>query len=252
MNSEEKYTLIEKYLAEELEGKDLTTFEAQLQTDAELKEELTLHRQITDTLKGQKVHDLRNVLKEVDQNWDDSSKKSKSAKIVKFNFRKILSVAAAIVLLFIGYQWFFNNDLSTQEIYASNFEPYPMLLDQRSIDEDGSPSITLNKAISFYSNKENAAATAAFQQLLESDPENIIYIFYLANSHLANQEAKKAVPYFEKIITLDDPSFVEQSRWYLALAYLQKNNKENAKAILEKIQKGQYHFREAQNILNNL
>ncbi len=250
MNSEEKYALIEKYLSKELEGDALESFEAQLQTDPELKEELVLHRQLSETLKGEKVHELRNVLKEVNENWEAPATTPDATKVVHFNFRRILSMAAAVALLLIAYHWFFNNNLSSQEIYASNFEPYVMVFDQRSGQASEVP--TLDQAIDLYHNQDFGTSADAFEKILAEDPENMIYIFYTANARLANQEADKAIASFKKIIKANDVSFVEQSRWYLALAYLQKEDKESAKSWLEKIQNGQFKYKEAQDILSNL
>ncbi len=251
MNSEEKYTLIEKYFAEEMQGEELENFEAQLQTDAELKEELTLHRQLAETLKGEKVHELRSVLNEVDKNWEAPSKKD-STKVVKFNFRRILTIAAAVALLVIGYQWLTNSDLSPEELYASNFETYPMLLNQRSAEESTANSITYNNAITFYNKKEFTQAEAAFEKLLQDQPDNVSFQFYQANIFLASQNATDAIPIFQKILDGNNPLFEEQARWYLSLAYLQLDLKENAKALLEIIKKGQFKSKEASNILKQL
>lgn len=40
---EEKYTLIEKYLAEEMKGEELDNFEKELSSNSDLQEELNLH-----------------------------------------------------------------------------------------------------------------------------------------------------------------------------------------------------------------
>ncbi|MFK7770510.1 MAG: tetratricopeptide repeat protein [Saprospiraceae bacterium] len=251
MNLEEKYTLIEKYLAEEMQGMELEKFEAQLQTDAELKEELNLHRQVTETLKGEKVHQLRSVLNDVDKNWETPSKKE-PAKVVNFNFRRILTIAAAFALLVIGYQWFTNSDLSSEELYAANFETYPMLLNQRSAEENNASSVTYNNAITFYNKKDFTQAEAAFAKLLQDQPDNVSFQFYQANIFLSSQNAANAIPIFQKIIDDNNPLFEEQARWYLSLAYLQLDQKENAKVLLEKIQQGQFRAKEASNILDDL
>ena len=249
MNSEEKYSLIEKYLSKKLEGAELENFEAQLQRDPELKAELDLHRQLSETLKGEKVHELRNVLNEVNENWETPATTVDTAKVVNFNFRRVLSIAAAVALLFIGFNWFFNNNFSSQEIYASNFEPYVMVFDQRSANpSEVSP---LDEAIALYHNKDFGTSADAFEKLLAEDQENMIYIFYVANARLANQETDKAIGLFKKIIKANDLNFVEQSRWYLALAYLQKDDTENAKSWLEKIQEEQFKYKEAKDILRN-
>ena len=96
MNSEEKYSLIEKFLSKKLEGAELENFEAQLQRDPGLKAELDLHRQLSETLKGEKVHELRNVLNEVNENWEAPATTADTTKVVNFNFRRVLSIACLL------------------------------------------------------------------------------------------------------------------------------------------------------------
>ncbi|MEM6698220.1 MAG: tetratricopeptide repeat protein [Bacteroidota bacterium] len=250
MNPQEKYTLIEKYLAEEMRGEELENFEAQLQVDEALRDELELHQQISETLKGEKVHELRSVLKEVNQNWEDGSKKE-SARVIQFNLKRILTIAAAVVLLFFAYQFLMPSNLSSQEIYATHFEPYPMLLNQRSIDQKTDDQATYNNAISFYTKQQYPEALTAFEKLLATQPDNITYQFYQANILLADNKAEQAIPVFQKILDGDHPNFEEQARWYLAMAHLQREDLKNAKALLEKIEAGQYKSKEATKILKS-
>lgn len=251
MNSEEKYTLIEKYLAKGMQDEELDNFEKLLLSDSDLQEEVNLHQQVAETLKGEKIHQLRNVLNDVDKNWEVPSKKE-SAKIVNFNFRRILTIAAAVTLLIIGYQWFSNSNLSSEELYAANFETYPMLLNQRSVDKNVTNLESYNNAITNYTTGQNQEALAAFEKLIITQPDNITYQFYQANLLLSEEKAAEAIPIFQKILSGNYPLFEEQARWYLALALLQNNEKENAKALLEKIQPEQYKAKEANKILKQL
>ncbi len=250
MNLEEKYTLIETYLAGELQGEELNAFEEKLAVDSSLQDELNLHREVSETLKGEKVHHLRNVLKEVDQNWEGDAKK-KSGKVFPFNFRRMISIAAAVAMLFVAYQWFSNNNTSPQDLYAAHFEPYPMVLNQRSIDESTADNDALyNNMISFYAKKQNKEALNAFEQLIEKQPDNISFLFYKANILLAENKTTEPIAIFQKIIAQGNPLFIEQARWYLAMAYLQSNKKELAKAELAKIEKGQFKWKEASEIVS--
>ena len=248
---EEKYTAIEKYLADEMQGKELDNFEKKLSADSDLQEELNLHRQVAETLKGEKIHDLRNVLQVVDKDWKVETKEN-TTKIIPFNFRRLLTIAAAIALLIVGYQLFTNNNLSSEELYTTNFETYPMLLNQRSADENGSDLEIYNNAITFYAKGQNTEALAAFEKLIQTQPENITYQFYQSNLLLAEKKSTTAIPIFQKILDGNYPLFEEQARWYLALGFLQNDETENAKALLEKIQARQFKFKEASEILEQL
>ena len=130
MKNEKKYDLIESYLSGELSGEDLRNFEDQLKNDSDLQGELELHQQVADTLKGEKVHDLRQVLKDVDKGWKNKPEKNQSKRF-SLNYYRMSAVAAVLLLLVVAYQFFF--PLGNSDLDPNYFETYPMRLTERSI-----------------------------------------------------------------------------------------------------------------------
>lgn len=127
-----------------------------------------------------------------------------------------------------------------------------MLLNQRSVDENTADLISYYNAITFYAKGQNQEALASFEELIHAQPENITYQFYQANLLLSVKKSGEAISIFQKILAGDYPLFEEQARWYLALAFLENNENENAKTLLEEINVGQFKSKEVTWVLTHL
>ena len=252
MNTEEQYDLIERYLDKQMTEEETIAFEQLLEKDADLKEQLELHQQMAATLKGEKIHQLRAVLAETDRNWQ-SGDKSEEVKIRPINFRRIIAIAATVLILVLAYQFIFSGggSVPSEQLFADHFQPYQMLLSQRDITED-EKNVLLEKAISAYAKQDFQNASDAFEQLSQSEPENSSYLFYQAIAQLGAQKNVEAIARFEIIMANENHPFKEQARWYMALAYLKKGNADKTKDLLTTIQLGQFKYKEAQEVLKGL
>ena len=169
-----------------------------------------------------------------------------------FNFRRVASVAAAILLLFFAYQFFSKENISNEYLFADNFEPYQMVLNQRSGTDESANQIILNEAIKAYENKDFEKAVYSFQNLSNQEPSIIAYPFYKALAHMGAKNPAVAIPILTKIVDTPDHLFKEQSRWYLALANLQDGDRIAALKQFQMIQEGQFKFNEAKKILESI
>lgn len=252
MNTEEKYDLIEKYLEQKMTIEERRAFEQLIKNDPALREEVELHQQIGGTLKGEKIHQLRDVLKETDKNWgvEGGDQKVKPRTI---NFRRIIAIAATVLLMVVAYQFFFpgSGAISNEQLFADNFQPYQMLLSQRNLSQEEKNEV-LENAISAYTKGDFQNASEAFLKLSENDPNDISYQFYHAVATLGAKDNDTSIKLFRKIIAAENHPFKEQSQWYLALAYLQKGETKSVEKSLKKIQSGQFKYAEAQQILKEL
>jgi len=252
MDNEKKYELIEQYLSGELSGDVLSSFEKQMAENVELREDVKLQKQLNVTLKGKGVHQLREVLKEVDQNWRSPEigilKKLRSSTIIR-----ISALAASILLFALAYQLFTapKNDTNSQ-LFADNFQPYQMVLSQRNETTDSPRDILLNNSILAYQQKNYQEAVIGFQKLNELDNNNTAYPFYLGLSELALENSDEAIKVLGQVLEKNHHLFMEQSRWYLALAYLQKGEMESAISQLELIPSENYKYTESQKLLKSI
>ena len=246
----DKYLEIERYLGEEMSTLERADFESRLLKNKTLRAELKLHQEVEETLQDEKLTTLHGVLQQADAQFRKKSIETKQAKTVSLFSKKILSVAAAIAILIGIAVWLWRPAVSPSEVFASNYEPYIMVLNQRSNTPDAE---AIKNAVRYYELGDYTTAATAFSELFDSsNKENITYRFYTAISLLSSGQADKSILIFEELIVSENIIFREQSRWYAAMTYLQKNDLENARKMLEEIEEGAYKFQEAQKILKTI
>jgi tetratricopeptide (TPR) repeat protein len=247
MDNEKKQERIERYLNGKLSSQEKTAFENNLAQDADLKREVVLQQELTNTLKGEKIHQFRNVLQEVDADW-----KSEQGRIRRLNIPRLSAIAAAVLVLIIAYRFFLpSKQASATALLEEYYDTYPMLLTSRSSDEN-EVNEQLNQAISAYQNQDFESAATGFSEITEVTPDNLSYLFYQAVSLLESQKATEAIPVFQALLSQPKHSLNEQSQWYLALAHLQNEDFTAAKSTLEGIEAGEFKYEEAQALLAKL
>ena len=155
---------------------------------------------------------------------------------------------ATSIILLLGLSYFLTLEkkASTQELFASYFEPYKNVIQpmQRNSDQQN------EKAIAFmaYDQGEYEKAVLLFSKLYTTTNEPY-YLFYKANALLKLERANEAVPLLLEHLKTND-TLTEKSHWYLAMAYLKLDDKANAKLSLEKVlTEGKYKTKEAKKLL---
>ena len=252
MEEQKKYDLIEKYLSGKMEKAAQLDFENQLKSNPALQQEVVLHRQVEESLKGENIHDFRAKLKKADQKWK-TGLGDYPAPIFSLPIRRLLVVAASFLVLVLAYNfWDASASQGGTDFYAQHFTPYKMVLNQRSSSDAPNTSPALTQAIEAYEQKDFATAAQAFAALHRESPNVTSLVFYQAIAELSQQKPQTAIPLLKNILAQAPPLFVEQSQWYLALAYLQMEDQVAAKKELEKITTGAFKYKEAQEILGKL
>ncbi len=154
--------------------------------------------------------------------------------------RNTIAIAASftIFLVSIASYFYITKPIppSHSEIaFAKYFEPYPNVFGQR-----GTPSPRdqeFHEALVAYDRQDYAKANLLFATLLEKKTSASSYLpFYHAISFLAREQAEKAIPLLESILSDETAGLKPEAKWYLALAYLQVNQKDQARQILLDIQ----------------
>lgn len=100
------------------------------------------------------------------------------------------------------------------------------------------------KAMSLYQSNRYAEAIAEFQTVLQQEPGNPAANFYSGVSSLALKNPDEALKYFKKTDNKSN-QYYEATLWYEALSYLNKEDKKQAKNLLEKVVKlnGEYRIK---------
>ena len=237
---EQQHAEIERYLAGEMQGAELSAFEQRLAEDQDLPKEVKIHAALQDTFGNAEELELRKKIRAASARWNDASRPSQTRVLT---LRRIISIAA-IVLITVGVFSWFNRGGAT---YADQFEPYAMMLTERSGESDNQGELA--KAIQLYNGSDYARAQTAFGTLARQEPESVAYRFYEAMSMLAQGEGASAAPVFAELVQLGDHLLVQQARWYQAMALWQSEDEDAAWEVLEQINPGEYQRAESVRIL---
>jgi len=253
---------IEAYLNQEMTEVEQTAFEGRMQGDKALAEEVRFHRAVVGgiDLAGELnfkelVGEVHNELKQ--EQFLESAKtvKTQEAKVrkIRFSSRRILSLAASFAILLMAAWWLFLRPVSSEQLYASYFElPSEVLsteIESRLSETGfGTNKVALEQletAIQAYQNSDYETAIEGFQTFKNTAPEDALVnyaSFYEAISSLKLEKTQISQDLLQDVY--EDPRLQEEALWYLAMTYLKKDKKEEAKYVLLQLEKeGKYQKR---------
>ena len=233
-----KSDYIIKYFEGTLSIEELKEFNTLLINDNDFKEEFEFQKELQDTL----ILNDREQLKKEILKWDTVNNKR------RFNSWQI--AASLIILLGTSLLFFFNSQsISTEELYASNFEPYRNIL-QPIVRGEHKDDIQ-SKAFEAYETKDYENAILHFNEILKKEP-NATISFYKANALLQLNKANQAITILEANIKNPD-TLQDRNLWYLALAYLKDNNIDaSKKTLIQLLSQSEYKAKEATLLIKNL
>lgn len=239
MNEENRHEIIELYLLGELEPKTLKEFEVQLQEDETLQQDVVLAKEVQEALDSVVTEQLfsEKLTTLGDKYVIEPETEAEKSEPQKSNSRRTiilltLSAIGLIVSYFIWQQSNTPNEVQTNQIFASYYQPYSSNAVTRSddaIDED-----YLN-AVEAYDNGKYNEAIASLIERVAANPTEIPTQLLLGNSYLnvSPPETQKAIDIFKSLAESGSDLYATTANWYLALAYLQNNETNEAKAIFE-------------------
>ncbi|MBT8183904.1 MAG: hypothetical protein KJN76_03620 [Eudoraea sp.] len=220
--------LIEKYVQGQLSESEEREFGNLLKNDLDFKKEVEFHVNLKKVAEAEDDDHFRGIMKDFES--DISTEKIQSRNLPT----KWLVAASIAVLLVLSYLFIFNQTPGPQELFNRNFEPYENVVAPtiRSSAED-SPK---KEAFEAYQIADYEKAAQMFPELYEETGE-AYYLFYTANALLELNRAAEAIPLLQEHLTSKD-KLSNYTHWYLAMAYLQIADVENAKIMLQKVVDG--------------
>lgn len=245
-HSAEQYDRIERYLDGAMTPGELDKFQQKLNTDPEFASAVTLHRELAETLAGERIHQFRKTVKEVDANWKPASG-GRWLKVLKSP--QNLAIAASLLLLIGFFGWWTLDGPSNPEIASQYFEQLPL---QTLMSPDSNEEQALrSEAHQAYIDGGYPEARDKFQILAQLNPDDLNYQLYLGISQLGSQQAAAAVSTLQPLAGSEDGTVTLEAAWYLALAYLQMDRGEEAQPYLERlVENGTFRARDAERILS--
>ena len=151
--------------------------ESELREHADLADRVNWHRELRIKMREYDERQMKAELKgyyprmsseEIDDLSNIRSLSGKSNRI-----QTILAIAATVLLL-VTAGWFFLDPSEQGDLFASNFEPYPMLIVERGGDEDPGEEVPLTQAIAAYEEGRYGDAASAFNEI-DKTPVQFLY-----------------------------------------------------------------------------
>lgn len=233
--------LIEKYIQNRLSPTEEVLVHKLLQNDINFERELTFHANLKKAIEKEDEDNFRNLISELE------SKANIESKPPRRSYIKWLVAASIILLLGLSYFSTFNQKASTNDLFASYFEPYRNVIQplERGNEQQDQKSL----AFLAYEKGDYEEAINLFTALYSTTKEPY-YLFYKANALLKLEKANEALPLLLEHLKTND-TLKAKTTWYLALAYLKLNDRPNARITLEKvITDAKYKTTEAQKLLS--
>lgn len=91
----------------------------------------------------------------------------------------------------------------------------------RGAEDEGQE--TFRKAMQYYAKKDYAQAIPGVRTAVKTSPRTPSFNFYLGACYLLTGQTDSAIVSFRKTVSLGDPAYSESAHFYLAKAYLRKN-----------------------------
>lgn len=212
--------LIRKYFNGELSDSERVEVELRQLEDTEFALLMTDFQSTRDGIRLARKQELKERLREI-----ESTRKSKR--------RKLIAIAASIaIVLGVGGVLVWNQGkVSSNELYAEYYEPYPNVY--APITRDGDPTSDLEKAFALYEQGEYSKALKGFNQELEVNDDQDV-LFYKAIALIQLEKTKEAEGILASI-QLEKSSYSPQILWYESLLFIKNEQYEKAKSKLKEL-----------------
>ncbi len=224
MTRKERQDLIEKYQKNQLEGISLKRFERLLETDKQLKRELNLEVELSDSLGDYSDYNLFKRLLE-DAEADYHTPEVKGFPIWKMAAAIAFIMCASIVL-------FFLQSPTPEEYFAANFEPYRAPTNLRGVDISAMDDDFMLGLLK-YEDQKYSEAIRLFEAAIDRDSLNYTARFLTGVSYLALKDFERAEPILLALSKNPNHLFQEEAGKYLRILYLSDDDKSNDEQEVE-------------------
>ncbi len=229
---------IDRYLKGDLSESDMIDLEVRMLEDRDLRREFTTLRILVQGVKEsaknstlqEKLHHLHRSLSPLKR-----LRASKNgARVISLptqsrSWPYLMGVAILLVLIMVIAFPMWQHPTPAQ-MFATHFEISPNL-DYRTA-RGHTPDQTIAQAYQAYDRHQFSRAAMLLKDLIATDENRLVHLFYLGNCHLALGEWDQAIE------VLEEPAYAnfhltEDAKWYLGLAYLGSGDTDNAIPLLK-------------------
>jgi TolA-binding protein len=237
---------IERYNAGEMSDPERIWFEKELEANGNLRNEVELRKKTDEVLKNRDIISLRNKLSSIEMT-------RKERAVTKPQKQLYLSFAASIAVLAIvgSIIIFADNNLSSGDIMKHYYEEYKPASGQRSAGSVKNELFT--QGLECFQTHDYRNAALYFSKVIESEPNDMYATLLNGISNFEDSKYGDAKKSFGTVIDDNKNLYIDQAQWYLALCYIQTQEKQKAIQILKIISdEGGFYAKKSKKILRKI
>ncbi|MCX6332960.1 MAG: tetratricopeptide repeat protein [Bacteroidia bacterium] len=238
---------IERYNAGEMTDAEKQWFQKELEGNDKLREEVELRAKTEIVLNNHPSLLLRRKLREIEKQRAEGMTSKNSGRQSSIRYAAVIAV-----LVLLGSIFLFNNrNLSGNEIINKFKTPYEGISASRSTE-----SITNNdyrKAVEYYNIHDYNTAALYFSKVLKSNPGDMESTMLYGVSSFEEKNYPLAEQSFNMVVGNNENLYIEDAQWYLALCYIQTDQKSRAVEQLSMIRNSESLYRtDARKVLRRI
>ncbi len=241
----DKEILIKKYLTSSLSETEQQNFEKLLESDTDFKEEVELRSVLFADFKVKQKSKMREWANELNEKKTPSLAPSSATNTSTFSTLRRFAALVVVGLLAYFLYTFLVPSTTPLPDYLAERHPSPTVV----MGQQESKQQHWDLAITAYRSEKYDLVVEELKKLPSLTDEQR---FYLGLSYLYQEPslAINAIESFEPLF-LKSGDFREEALWFVALAYLEKGDKEAAKELLERIvQEDSWNVEKAKEVKN--
>jgi predicted Zn-dependent protease len=238
-----------RYIRGEMESKESSDFEYQLEQNPDLYREYQYHQNVRQATALNFQRQKKKMLEDLEGKEKYQKKRSK----VFIYSGAATALAAALVLLAI----FFTGNNNPKTLADQHFKPFPDYVTERYRGSADNASQTsdekiFRKGMTAYRASSYEKAATLLRQAIDQNQQKALSKLYLGNALMASDKPGKAIEHLEGLKDKLKPDYQMQQQWYLALAYVKTGQFSKAQPLLDKLTKGEiFQHQEAAQELRN-
>ena len=238
---------IERYLDNKMESSEKRWFEKEMEGNLWLRKELELRRKSNEIVSNFDAVNLRKKLQKAEMHHRNESVIKKAVRKVPVNYAAIfvgLIIISTLVILS-------EKSIDLRSFTDNAVDNYNALTIHRS-GEINAP-IQLTKGMELYREGKYNEAIQQFELLVDGNNSAIQSNFLNGIANMQIDRYKEAISSFNTVIKHNDNMFIEDAAYYLSLCYVNIEENERARAILEGIISSESRYRkDAKKVLRSI
>lgn len=218
--------IIESYFNRTLSEENTQVFEQRLKTDSAFRKAVNEYQATAAVLNTVCEREQKAFLKNV-----EATMPPVGIPIRRLDFRWWAVAAVGLVLVTVGI-WFWGGDtegVKLKSLAANYFEPYPAL----GINRGNETKDIKSEALSAYAVNDFKKAIPLLQKAFETEKDTML-LFYRGIAFIGRGQPSNAEVNLKDLLNSEIVPH-ELVQWYLALTYIELNEKEKALPLLQQV-----------------